>query len=62
MNIIQFLDMNYEIIDKALKSLDIKENFIIIHSNLLAFFSKKPTISQKKFGEKFLKIIKIKQS
>ena len=32
--------MNYEIIDKALKSLDIKENFIIIHSNLLAFFKK----------------------
>ena len=32
--------MNYEIIDKALKILDIKEDFIIIHSNLLAFFKK----------------------
>ena len=32
--------MKSNIIDKALKLLDIKENFIIIHSNLLAFFKK----------------------
>lgn len=32
--------MKSNLIDKALKSLDIQENFIIIHSNLLAFFKK----------------------
>ena len=32
--------MKSNIIDKALKSLNIQEHFIIIHSNLLAFFKK----------------------
>ncbi len=32
--------MKEEIIDKALKALDIQESFIIIHSNLLAFYKK----------------------
>lgn len=32
--------MKINIIDKALKSLNIQEHFIIIHSNLLAFFKK----------------------
>ena len=32
--------MKSNLIDKALKLLDIQENFIIIHSNLLAFFKK----------------------
>ena len=40
--------MKSNLIDKALKLLDIQENFIIIHSNLLAFFKKDSFIADDK--------------
>ena len=43
--------MNHEIITKALEKLDIRENFIIIHSNLLALFSKTYHKPEKVWGQ-----------